>query len=275
LASGKPVGAGKIEKGNGLFMQGNGAECLFWQTEWQGIQFKELGSHVSPSTLATADFYSEFYRLLFEIYPRYEELPIPWRNVKEETAKAISVEIPHQSSVLSYGCGLGFVERSLSGIRDDVFLDCYDFSEKTSRWLRAAESDHLRFVTVIDAEKKYDVVYACQVLYALPAKQVVDLIRDLSRCLMENGKIIIVHTSLRPCENGASASGYFSGLQVALYKLYSIFRRIFPKPDSQLWGWVRDDAMYGGIFELAGFRVDKAYSSAGQSFMVLSRAGTK
>ena len=112
-----------MDKNNGSI------EKPFWQGEWQLIKFEDLAVPLFVDKLASSDFYSSFYTKLFSIYSGYKSLPPDWLSIKTETAKAIGDEINKDASVLSYGCGLGFVEKQLIGYRPDLSVTAFDFAD--------------------------------------------------------------------------------------------------------------------------------------------------
>ena len=85
----------------------------FWQSEWQNIEFNSLDVPLKLFSRPSSKFYAAFYSELFRKYRSYDELPLEWRKVKRNTAKVISGIISNTTSVLSVGCGLGFIEKEL------------------------------------------------------------------------------------------------------------------------------------------------------------------
>ncbi len=94
-------------------------EKPFWQGDWQNIKFDTPGVPLFADKLASSNFYSSFYTKLFSKYNDFESLPQDWLNIKTATAEAIGEHIIQNASVLSYGCGLGFVEKQLIKFRPD------------------------------------------------------------------------------------------------------------------------------------------------------------
>ena len=86
---------------------------FFTQNEWLGINFSELPVKLYSAKLPSAEFYSVFYRELDKKYIDLSQFPIQWLNIKLNTAHVLSQFIPQGGSVLSYGCGLGIVEKYL------------------------------------------------------------------------------------------------------------------------------------------------------------------
>ena len=91
-----------------------GAGVPFWESEWQGIPSESLGVAMHTDQLAEAGFYDAFYSRLFEQYRSFDQLPSDWCQAKRETAGVLASLLPPASAVLSYGCGLGVVEREIA-----------------------------------------------------------------------------------------------------------------------------------------------------------------
>ena len=85
-------------------------EETFTQIEWQNIYFSEIGVDLDANKLLTRDFYNKFYKELFNRYENYEALPESWLEIKKDTAINILNEMSGNEEVLSYGCGIGYVE---------------------------------------------------------------------------------------------------------------------------------------------------------------------
>ena len=109
---------------------------MFWQQEWQGIYFSKLDIKLNFFKGASSDFYSKFYSELFCRYNSYEDLPSFWCQQKSSTANEIAKIIGEEISVLSFGCGLGFVEKEIVSQLSKLSIDAFDFSETANKWLR-------------------------------------------------------------------------------------------------------------------------------------------
>lgn len=246
-----------------------GIETEMYQDEWQDIYFKDLNVELSRTRLATQEFYSAFYKALFATYNSYQSLPCKWRKEKRATADQISRELSIDGSVLSFGCGIGFIEKILTDTRPDLSITSFDFSEMASKWINE-EVMSINCVTEIDETDKFDAIYLCQVLYAMPYDECIKIINYLSKHLTENGIMILINTSATPLENNhltlrPSVLSKLKGLLRSLYQLVI--------PDSakgiQFWGWARDNKAYISIARAANLNVRNVYSAANQSFIVL------
>ena len=247
-------------------------EMRFWQNEWQGIPFSDLRAPTSINQLPTADFYSAFYAELFRRYDNFEALPGEWRKNKTETAKAISGKIPRNSRVLSFGCGLGYVEHQLLGMRADIKLDVFDSAANASKWLSEKHSD-ATFHRKDSSFGKYDVIYAQQVFYALPKSGLMDVLNIFARSLNEGGVMILINTSSKSIENksdGAEEKQSAVKLVKDFIRPFYLFVRInttSKRKGIQFWGWQRDNDCYINYCIEAGFSLIEMARAVNQSFL--------
>ncbi len=238
---------------------------MMWAIEWQRIYFYELGVPLKLFERASADFYDTFYDQLFKKYSTFDELPASWREPKVEIAKTIENLIPSNVDVLSYGCGLGFVEREISSKRKDIRFDAFDFAQTASKWLKNDVKD-VTFITQFDSSKKYDFVYMAQLLYALSNSEIIQLASVLKEKLKPNGRILTIDTSFNPDENGVEEQ-YF--LKNKLKRLvYPIYLPIFKRGKVQFWGWERSNSCVSHLIEKGGLRRVRAFPSVRHSFQL-------
>ncbi len=245
---------------------GHRVELPFWQTDWHGIAFSKLGVKLSATRLASAEFYTAFYKSLLSKYQDYCDLPEHWLKVKKTTAEAIAKEIAPHASILSYGCGLGYIEKELCSMRKDVHISAFDFADNASSLMKPLPSE-ISFISHLANDSKFDLVYLCQVLYAIPFLEGIALLSKLRCHLKENGVIILIGSSIDSAENGDFFSDH-SWRILDLAKPYIYFFFGWIKNDTQFWGWKRNNARHEEMLCRAGFRVIKSYTAAKQSFIV-------
>ena len=91
--------------------------------------------------------------------------------------------------------------------------------------------------------------------------------------MKNNGKLIIIHTSITDEENWGiqNVKIYQTSpiIQITKY-LKKIYRLIIPLPKVQFWGWQRNNQRYIQIASLSGLRPIEIFSRANQSFIILS-----
>ena len=130
---------------------------MIWQVEWQNIEFSNLDVKLHFFRRASTRFYSQFYLKLFDKYSGYDSLPSSWRDDKFKTAKEVSKFLTKEMKVMSVGCGLGFVEKSLIDLKPNCKIDAYDFSATSVKWLHEIEG--VQVLSELDKDRKYDFVY--------------------------------------------------------------------------------------------------------------------
>ena len=239
----------------------------FWQSEWQNIKFSTLNVPLTIFKRPSSLFYDAFYKELFVKYKNFEELPFNWRKNKADTAKVIGDIIGNVSSVLSIGCGLGFLEKNLVETNPTLNIDTFDFSEVAKKWLN--DTKDINCLTKLDSASKYEFIYCAQLLYALSNTEIKELADFVLKHLEEDGRFLTVDTSINASENSSKPIGakrhLLSSIKNYLRPFYYLF---FRRGSVQFWGWQRDNNEIIKLFESNGLVLSKSLSSVGQSFLV-------
>jgi len=249
-------------------------EQFFTQTEWQGIQFSDLGVPLDPGNPAASAFYVAFYRQLMAAFPVLEELPESWRASKRETAEAIAKFVNSDDRLLSYGAGLGYVEQCLVNEHGLHHVSVCDVAPA------ARHFDPEELLTLINTPtnsqkgEEFDVIIMVQVLYALERTDAIEVLRNLKQMLAPGGQVILFNTSPTLGENGDVGTGSFPArLRTAARGVplsRSLARRVRNRPlgQEQGWGWERDNECVRNILNDAGFDSLKFFAMADQSVVV-------
>tara|TARA_B100002019_G_C21117631_1_gene521665 strand:- start:45 stop:785 length:741 start_codon:yes stop_codon:yes gene_type:complete len=239
----------------------------FWQSEWQNINFDSLGVPLKFFSVPGSEFYESFYTELFRRYEGYDALPKKWKEEKYKTAVTINEIIKDATSILSVGCGLGFVEKSLIDINKKLEIDAFDFANNANKWL--LDIDSVNCITSIDDEKKYQFIYCTQLLYALSDKEISDFSKFIKNHLIEGGIFLTVDTSLNASENSDNESHVHNFLWGRLRNILAlIYFFIFKRGKIQFWGWQRDNIEIIQKFHLDGMVLTKKIKAVGQSFLI-------
>lgn len=244
----------------------------FWEFEWQRIPFDSLQVPLSVFRRPSSKFYSAFYSELFRKYQGFSELPSRWTTNKKETAIAISETIGDAGSVLSIGCGLGFLEKCILETKPSVVIDAFDFADTAKRWL--LEIDGINCVTSIEEGKRYQFIYCSQFLYALNDRELRDFVDFVRKHLNVQGRFLTVDTSINPIENGVAHIGSeFTIKTKVIIKIFfrSVYYFFLKNSSLQLWGWKRNNNEIIKIFQKKGLQLNVKFSSAGQSFLIFRR----
>jgi ubiquinone/menaquinone biosynthesis C-methylase UbiE len=254
----------------------SGIERGFSEVEWLNIYFDELDVELSSENLPTNNFYNQFYKKLLEKYNNIESLPKIWIQNKKNTAENILKEINNNQKILSYGCGTGYVEKTLIELNPTLDIFALDFADNARHWIKANFSK-ITFQNKLYISQKFDLIYLCQVLYALSYSDCIELIKQLSNHLKPNGKILLINSSIIPYENGEreakhTLKSYIKSIIRPFYKKYFQFlKKNKKKNKEQFWGWQRNNKKYFKMAIEANMNISKSYSAAKQSFIMLSK----
>ena len=246
---------------------------FFTQKEWLGINFEELPIELYSDKLPSAEFYSLFYRELDKKYIDLSHFPVEWLNFKLNTAHALSHFILRDGNILSYGCGLGIIEKYLIENYGVNKIEGFDFAlssqvgYKNENFQRVFSEEGI-------SSKIYEVIYLSQVIYSIDDSEAISLLSFLFKRLKHNGKLIIINTSILSYENGSDLSQRFikkllGNKLTNICKLF-LFRNN-KKSGSQGWGFMSDNELIELIAKKAGFTEMIFSSSAQQSFLICSK----
>ena len=192
---------------------------------------------------------------------------------KKNTAISIYNTFSGKKEILSFGCGIGFVESVIADLQDDLLIDAFDFSEISSQWIK--KSRKVKCINNLSEDKKYDIIYLCQVFCAIPSDECINILKKLSTKLKAGGQIILIDTSIIPSENGSNKMLDF------IYKIKNVFDFIFTDliivkcyfdfvKKKQLWGWQRNNYKTSDFVRKAGLNLHKQFPSDNQSFTLIT-----
>jgi len=224
-----------------------------FDNKWHKINFNKLSIKLSLFKLANLDFYNKFYKEFFFRYNSFEDLSLEWKKNKLQVTKILEKTLPKNINVLSYGCGIGFIEKHLVENRRDLNLNCFDFSDVASTWLRR-DFKHIYFTADHEKLKKYDFIFMVGLLYAMNDLEIIHLLKKIMPLLKDKGKILTIDTSSEESENGIEIqnpllSNFIKNIKNLIRPLYYFF---FKKKEMQFWGYERNKESYDSIFEKAG-----------------------
>lgn len=225
---------------------GHGAQMKkLYEKDWLGIPF--TFSQTSHTKLAGPDFYNAFYSKVFEKCQDYESLPADWRRNKNDVADWLAQTIPDGASVLSIGCGLGYMEQRLQHLHGNrIELHVQDYASESLRWLRKT----LPASRIHDASEEgqtacFDVIYLSAVDYALTDESLTGLLSKLKSNLKPEGRVIMISASFlddkvgggRVVKDAVKALLYLTGM----------------RERGQFWGWKRTRLEYQQLMNTASF----------------------
>ncbi|HVO33406.1 MAG TPA: methyltransferase domain-containing protein, partial [Elusimicrobiota bacterium] len=219
-----------------------------YQTSWHGIPF-ETFSALSPRKLPGPEFYSAFYRRLFQKHTAPEQLDAKWLHLKRTIIRALSERYfpDRATTILSIGCGLGIMEMDLIA-RGYSDVHVTEISDTPLKWLRnvlPAERIHIgAFPAGLPSMLAFDVILLGSADYFLDQRELRALLQQARARIHPHGVAIIISHSLDD----------ISGWRGARETVKSALRRVRP-PAAQWWGYLRTRSEYKSALRQAGFRV--------------------
>ena len=248
-------------------------EKFFTQSEWFGINFSETKVDLNSNEMASPYFYGQFYRLLEERFSSISQLPKDWLKGKQDTAKALSQLLQMDSKILSYGCGLGVVEKYL--IENHNYKQLFGYDSAKQSKINYSNPDFIRLTQFEELEYgRFDYIYLCQVLYAFDKNEAIQLLKVLNNLLKEGGSLILVNSSISDLENGVSKR------KAQRNRIISKIRRelngiskskVKNKASEQGWGYQRNNEYYQFLITEAGFNSVTFLPLARQSFALCQK----
>lgn len=237
-----------------------------FQEKWHEIYFKDIDLKLSITKKADLNFFNKFYEKFFLKYNNFEDLNSNWLKNKKKTAQAISQIIDNGYEILSYGCGIGYIEQELYHCRKHLKIDCYDFIKESSKWLEKSQS--ITTISSLNNLKKYDVILLVQVIYALEDQEILETLNKLKKYLKPSGKIIAVNSSIYNHENETKKNTSLFKQFIKLLKdfLRPFYLKILRKKNVQFWGYERGNQTYKKLFSKADFIIKENFVAANQSF---------
>jgi hypothetical protein len=205
-------------------------------------------------------------------YTNLSELPRDWLNIKSNTAKVLSHLIPSGSSVFSYGCGLGIVEKYLIETNSVDKIVGYDFASPSLISYKNENFKRIKSLKELESQQ-FDIIYLSQLIYSLDDIEVINLLKIMCYYLKQNRKLIISHSSIYSHENGIILPKKIFRKRVES-KINKIAKKIFILVNSnshsqyQGWGYIRDNELVEFLAKSDGLQETIFISGAGQSFLI-------
>ena len=207
----------------------------FWQNEWHNIQFSDLDIEITSKNLPGLDFYNSFYLEFFTKYDGYEDLSQHWCRGKDIAADWIASELSDNSTILSVGCGLGYIEQKLWKEHSNrLNIHVLDYASESLKWLKKViPQNHIHDPTIESKnllDVSFDMIYLSAVEYSLDDKSLIKLLSDYKKKLKKNGRLVIINASL-------SEDSSFSLFRSIKETLETVLDWVGLRSRGQLWGW--------------------------------------
>jgi len=228
-----------------------------YQTEWLNIPFSDFAA-VSSKQLAGPEFYEAFYVEFFKRYQNWDQLPPSWREKKKIWADFISTRTRNGSTVLSVGCGLGFVERCLSAQNPKIDLTIHEIAPSSWRWVEQEFGIDRKltgtFPECLPENAQFDLVYLGTIDYALDDESLVGLLAALRGYIAQpNGECLLISASFdRIPETPSEIARARLGDLKELAK--DVLGKLGLRARGQFWGWTRTQREYQSLMRRAGYR---------------------
>lgn len=249
-------------------------EKFFQQSSWLGIEFRSLPVTLDPLNLAGAEFYDAFYERVFQTYPTYSDFPSDWRDQKRNDAAFISRFISKNSNLLSFGCGVGYLESCLMEFLGKNFYVA-DFSPYILKYRPDLTQN---FLSVEETEKqKFSHILLNQVTYAFNETELYELMYKLSGCLEEEGTLIISFSELE-VNFRVILSRFVTFFSTKCFSKLGCGRKLVPKQSQsaaiQGWGYHRSKKEMFSISIAMNFEI-LYFSRFGSQSYIFLRKNTK
>lgn len=218
-----------------------------YERQWFGIEFRSF-TRTSVRRLAGAAFYEEFYRVFFQRYHSWEDLDPDWRRRKQALAQFILAGLAGRETVLSLGCGTGWLEHCLMEIsQSGLQLEVAEVAPAALIWIKEemapARVHACLFPHCLPAGRRFDLIYLAAVDYCLETGALIELLSQVCGCLSPGGRCLLLSASFeRPRR--------FRERLVSTVRLAAAAAGL---SNLQLWGWERNREDYRRAFDQAGY----------------------
>ncbi|HQS67298.1 MAG TPA: hypothetical protein PLM93_08955 [Sulfuricurvum sp.] len=215
----------------------------FFQTSWFGIPFENFTIQDSQH-IASETFYTKFYDQFFQKYYSYNDIEPQWCNTKDQVTQLVLSQIQNRTSVLSIGCGIGYVEDSLSKLWDGKLTVIDPAKSNVTRWLDTntkIERILGYFPKDVPNNQDFDFAYANAIDYVFTVDDFHLFLQSIQQYPISEVLLI-------------SASFQSSRLKDSLkYHLKQIASNLGLIPKGQFWGYLRTRKEYQNALIDAGF----------------------
>ncbi len=203
-----------------------------YQSHWFNVDLQELASCYKHPLNKVAD--EKIYQGIYEhlLYNNFKFVSQGWLNKKNALSNYLSEFFENNglkhSKILSVGCGLGTVEKTLiqKGFKIDL-QECQDISIKYLQNNFPEDFKKTNFINSIDLkeinDQSYNVAMAITSTYCLSDQILTNFLKSVHRIIDRNGFFIWYETAL-------SFNDIFNFLKMKIRN---------NKPTGILWGWKR------------------------------------
>ncbi len=247
---------------------------FFSQEEWLGVRFKQLRIPLDEFQPAGSNFYRHFYNHVQEKTHSYADLPFRWRQIKAVQADSLSHLLTNMDKVLSYGCGLGYLESILDQkFPGKVYVSDYsqlaiDFYPAFST--KYFEIDEIPMFT-------FSHILLNQVSYSMTTNDLKKLILRLHSVLNLQGQLLITFSLFERYPKNQRVVSLFkrSIRKFVLFVRKRLSKLGFHSSIKQGWGWHRSLGEMLDIVSSIGLRVNLVVECETQTILVINKNDLK
>jgi SAM-dependent methyltransferase len=224
-----------------------------YQSEWHNISFKSF-SKISSKRIADETFYHAFYEQFFKKYSSWSDLDPQWLELKKNTADFIkkNKKIIKESKILSIGCGLGLIEKTL--IEEGfVNLEINEVSINPLTWLSpyiAANKIHIgQFPDCLPTDCHFDFIYLAGIEYFFDQNQLIQFLRLVKDRLKKEGICLLISWSI----DKEDEKRILIKIKEFTKQLLISFGFLVKYRQMQFWGYIRKRADFFEAMFASGF----------------------
>lgn len=226
-------------KGNKLYR--------FYQYSWHGIEFSEVGQ--SSTDLPTKYFYDQFYKKFYEKHESFEDLDENWKTYKFKIAKELANILVDKSSILSIGCGIGYVENELTKFNQNLQITAIEPSGNAVKWIKSNPRIVTQvgyFPNCIPHQHKFDLVYANNIEYVFSDKEYASFLQSVVEFGITDFLVIT-----------SANYNLWVGAKLFLKRVLQFLSTSDVVNRGQLWGYLRTKRQHIKLLRQAGFTTTK------------------
>jgi len=220
-----------------------------YETIWQNIPFNSF-TECSLKQLPGPSFYEKFYACFFKQYKDWSDLNPDWLATKRNHARFLMNRMNKDHTILSVGCGIGFIEKELleAGYSQ---IEVQEMSAIPLQWIRNVLPSQALYVgsffQVLPPEKRYDRILLNIIDYCFEENDWIELLTGVRNRLNTGGKAIISSVSLLdPIWSLPGAKRFLKD------RIKWVLHRLGFRDLGQFWGFARTRSEFQAALDAAG-----------------------
>ena len=198
-----------------------------WLKEWFGIKFREFAK-LNENELAGSKFYEMFYQRFHQRYSSFEELPDNWKIQKKQVAIDINTHAKLKKTILSIGCGIGYIEKILFEMRGGGII-AIEPSASAARWLKDIIEVRNGYFPHVILGQQFDLAYASVIDYSMSDSDYLCFLRKMHDSRIPEFMLVNLLTGRK----------YWNSQSHLKELLKSALSFLKIRPRGQFWGYLR------------------------------------